>query len=326
MPYRKRMRKGSPSKEQVHYDSVLTTISTAFIQEQTNYIASKVFKIVPVDKQSNKYPVYDQNDWFQDDAQIRGDAEESAGSGFTISKDSYDCDVWAHHKDIGAQLSANADSTYDLDADASRFVTAKLLLRMENQWVSDYFKTNVWGTDLVGGAGFTLFSDYSGSAPVQVVSKAQETVLQNTGFEPNALVMGVQVYNYLKQHPDFVDRIKYTNPDAVNAAIMARLFEVENVYVAKAIKATNTKGQDPTYDFAFGKNMLLCYVPPRPALLTPAAGYTFSWNYAPVGTGNIAINRLDMPLKKAVRIEGEAAWDNKVVGKNLGYFFSGAVA
>jgi hypothetical protein len=82
MPYRKSLRKGSPSKEQVHYDSVLTTISTAFIQEQTNYIASKVFKIVPVDKQSNKYPVYDQNDWFQDDAQIRATqrSRQEAGS------------------------------------------------------------------------------------------------------------------------------------------------------------------------------------------------------------------------------------------------------
>jgi hypothetical protein len=279
---------------------------------------------VSVDKQSNKYPTYTKNDWFQDEAQKRGDSEESAGSGYTLSNDDYYCDVYAFHKDIGDQLRKNADAAYNLDREATEFVTMKMLLRQEIQWVSDYFKTGVWGYDKVGGTDFTRFSDYAGSNPIDVITTGSETVLQATGLEPNTLVLGVQVYNKLKNHPDFVDRIKYSSSDAVTTALMARLFEVERVFVAKAVKATNTKGQAGTYDFAFGKNALLCYVPPNPGLLTPASGYTFSWSYAPV-TGAVPISRFRIDLKKTDRVEGEGAWDNKRIGADLGYFLSGVV-
>lgn len=319
------VRKGQPTQSDVHYDALLTNLSTAYIQNQTNFIATKVFPIVNVSKQANRYPTYTKNDWFQDDAQLRGDSEESAGSGFTLSNDPYFCDVWGYHKDIGDQLRANADGVYNVDRDATEFVAMKMLLRQELQWVSEFFKSGIWGTSLVGGAGFIQFSDYAGSTPIDVVTTGTETVLKNTGFEPNTLVLGLEVYNKLKNHPDFVDRVKYSAPDAVTTAIMANLFEVDNVYVAKAVKATNAKGAAGTYDFVFGKNALLCYTPKNPGLLTPAAGYIFSWDYAPVG-GSMPISRLRIDTKKTDRVEAEAAWDNKLIGSDLGYFLSGAVA
>lgn len=314
-----------PTNYDVHYDQLLTNISTAYIQDQARFIATKVAPIVGVDKQSNKYPVYSQNEWFQDDAQIRGDNEESGGSGYTLSNDSYYCDVWAHHKDIGDKTRANADPVYNLDREATEFTTQKMLLRMENQWVDDYFKIGIWGTDLTGGVGFTVFSDYANSDPIGVVTTGSETVEGNTGYQPNTLVLGLQVYNKLKNHPDFVDRIKYTSSDAVTTQLMAKLFEVDNIYIARAIKATNVKGATAAYDWIFGKHALLMYVAPRPGLMTPSAMYTFTWNYAPV-SGAVPIARYRMDLRKADRIEAEAAWDNKVVGKPLGYMLLGAVA
>ncbi len=44
-----------PTREDVHVDAVLTNISIAFIQAAENFIASRVFPIIVVDKQSDKY-------------------------------------------------------------------------------------------------------------------------------------------------------------------------------------------------------------------------------------------------------------------------------
>ena len=45
-----------PSVQSVHYDKLLTNISVAYKNDQ--YIADQILKEVPVDKQSDKYPVY----------------------------------------------------------------------------------------------------------------------------------------------------------------------------------------------------------------------------------------------------------------------------
>ena len=52
-----------PTQNQVHVDAILTNISVAYMQKQENFIANKVFPIVPVDKQSDKYFSYTKNDW-----------------------------------------------------------------------------------------------------------------------------------------------------------------------------------------------------------------------------------------------------------------------
>ena len=52
-----------PTSQAVHaVDVPLTNISTAYIQNQAHYIASKVFPIVPVQYQSNAYYTFTKND------------------------------------------------------------------------------------------------------------------------------------------------------------------------------------------------------------------------------------------------------------------------
>ena len=99
-----------PNINSVHVDAILTNISVAYLQKQDNFIADKVFPVVPVDKKSDKYFVYTKNDWFRDEAQRRADATESAGSGYNLTTGTYSADVFAFHKDVGDQTVANADA------------------------------------------------------------------------------------------------------------------------------------------------------------------------------------------------------------------------
>lgn len=313
-----------PTQNQVHVDAILTNISVAYMQKAENFIANKIFPIVPVEKQSDKFFKYTKNDWFRDEAQRRADATESAGGGYNLLTDSYNADVWAFHKDVGDQTRANADAPINVDREAVEFVTSRLLLKMETQFVSTYFTSSVWGTDYTPS---NLWSDYTTSDPLNDVEDAKRAILSTTGFEPNTLVVGYDVFKTLKNHPDLVDRIKYTSSSVITTDMIARMFDVDRVVVSKAVKATNNEGATGAYDFTAGKNALLCYSAPSPGLLQPSAGYIMSWTGVSGGLGQtIGSSRFRMESVKADRIEAEMAFDMKVVAADLGYFFASVVS
>jgi hypothetical protein len=312
-----------PTASEVHVDSILTNISVAYAQSADAFIASKVFPVVSVEKQSDKYFKFNKEDWFRDEAEKRADGDESAGSGYGLSTDSYSCEVYAFHKDVSDRVRKNADNPLKPDEDAVRFVTQRMLLRQEIQWVSDYFTTGVWSVDSTPSVTW----DDVTSDPINDIEAGKESVLSKTGFEPRTLVMGYQVFRQLKNHPDIIDRIKYTSAQTVTPELLARLFDIDRVMIARAIKNTAKEGQTAAYSFAHGKHALLCHVAPSPGLLTPSAGYTFMWNGVSDGLGeNIGISRIRMDARKSDRIEAEIAYVNKVVASDLGYFFNGAVA
>jgi len=317
-----------PTRSQVHTDAILTNISVAYLQDASHFIAHQVFPQVPVEKQSDLYYTYPKGTWFKDEAERRADGTESAGTGYGVSTDSYACQVYALHKDIGPQAKKNADSPIDLERDATNLLTQRLLLRQEIQWVADYFATSIWDTDVVGTTDFTKWDNFASSDPIEDIELGKETVLSTTGFMPNTLILGYQVFRKLKNHPDIVGRIQFTSSEVVTEALLAKYFGVDRVVVARAVKNTANEGATDVFAFTHGKHALLLYVAPTPSLLAPSAGYTFVWNGISDGFGaSLSFTREEVPLTRgATRVEGQLAWDSKVVATDLGYFFSAAVS
>jgi hypothetical protein len=323
-----------PTLNSVHVDAILTNISVAYMQNRDNFIADKVFPIIPVDKKSDKYFKYTKNDWFRDEAQRRAPATESAGGGYNLSTDTYSADVFAFHKDVPDQIVANADSPLNPLREAAEFVTHRLLLRRELQFVSDFMSPGVWGTTINGTAGTatagtfaTQWSNYNSSDPIEDIEEAKADILSNTGMEANTLVLGYEVFRQLKNHPDLVDRIKYTSSQTITSEMIAAMFDIPRVIVSKAVKATNLEGATEGYAFATGKTAMLCHVAPSPGLMTPSAGYMFSWTGVSGGLGQtIGTSQFRMDSIRADRVEAEIAFDNKVIGADLGYFWNNIVA
>jgi hypothetical protein len=323
-----------PSLNDVHVDAILTNISIAYMQNRDNFIADKVFPIIPVDKKSDKFFTYTKNDWFRDEAQRRAPATESAGGGYNLSTDTYSADVFAFHKDVPDQIVANADAPLNPLREAAEFVTHRLLLRRELQFVTDFLSPGIWGTTIAGTAGTatpgtfaTQWSNYTSSDPIEDIEEGKADILASTGMEANTLVLGYEVFRQLKNHPDLVDRIKYTSSQTITSEMMAAMFDIPRVIVSKAIKATNAEGATQAYSFATGKTALLAHVAPNPGLMTPSAGYTFSWTGVSGGLGQvIGTSQFRMDSIRASRVEAEMAFDNKLIGADLGYFWNNIVA
>jgi hypothetical protein len=139
----------------------------------------------------------------------------------------------------------------------------------------------------------------------------------------------------LKQHPDIIDRIKYTQRGIVTEDLIATLLDVDELYVSYATVASGPQINDSvqqdaaaTYDFIGGAtSVLFAYAPPAPSLMTPSAGYTFTWRgYLGGNAQGVRVKRFRMEHIASDRIEAEQTYDMKVVSPDLGLFLSNVVA
>lgn len=317
-----------PSLIDGHINRALTNISVAYAQSQTDFIADRVFPIVPVAKKSDSYFIYTKADWLRTEARKRAPGTESAGSGYGLSTATYTADVIAVHKDIDDQIRANVDAPIDVERDATLHVTYQILLKRELDWQTAFFATSKWtgsttGGDITPGVKW----DNAASTPIEDIKAQIISVAEKTGRKPNIFVPGPETWLKLSDHPDVVDRIKHTSASPVTAELFARLIGVEQVLVPMATRNTAGEGATATMDFVYGKNALLVYAPPNPGLLTPSGGYTFTWTgYLGARAGGAQITQIRAPLLKVDRVEGESAYVHKLVAADVGTFFSAAVA
>lgn len=323
-----------PNMSNAHIDRALTNISVSFLQDASAFIADKVFRVVPVKRQSDVFYVYNKGDFMRDEAQLRGGATESAGGDYGVeASEPYYCRKHAFHKDVTPEERTNYDEPLAADRDAADFVSQKMLIRREMQWASAFFKAGVWGTEIAGkaaspAANETLQWDQATSNPIKDITDAAVRMAGETGYKPNTLVLSPYAFNALKNHEDVLDRIKYTQKGIVTADILASLFEVENVYVAWSVVNSAAKGANAAVDFIMGKHALLCYSNPNPGLRKPSAGYIFAWTgLEGAGAYGNRIVRLPMDMLGlgTERIEGEMAFDIKKVCGDLGIFFKDIV-
>lgn len=327
-----------PTLQDVHVAAALTNIAVAYIQSDDAYVADKVFPMVPVQHQTDVYFVWSKADFFRDEAQMRADAAESAGTGVNLKTQTYAANVWALHQDIGPQVRANADPAIDIDIVSTRQLMQKMLIRRDRFFMTKYFTSGVWGTDATGtssaGGGSpatttpVYWDDDANGDPFSDIAYAQTTILQNTGFMPNILLLSWNVYQALRKHPLIIDRIKYTNPayaGTITPQLLAQAFAIDRVLVSKAVYNSAGENLAAVMSFVASKSALVVYSPPQPGLMIPASGYTFGWQ-AFTGLNSLGVRVAQIPMNwlglGTIRNEAEMAWDMQVVGSDLGFMFN----
>lgn len=318
----------TPTNDQIRHDPLLTNISIAYTNSR--YVADQVMPLVPVVQQAGIVPKYDQSHWFRDAAVLRAPGTKSRRGGFKIDKtDKYYCPRYSFGFELPDEVrdTAQVDGAFNLDRDATQFVTEKGYLRREVAFAADFFTTGVWGADKTGGVDFTQWSDYATSQPLIDLEAYKDDMEALIGREPNTLLLGKQAWVQLKWHPDLIDTIKYTQRGVMSPEIFAGLIEIAKILIGRAIRVSSAEGvaeASATYVRIFGKNVLMAWVPDSPSLLAPAAGYTFVWNR--VANALQYIKRMRDEEAEIDIIEMNSYFDQKQTAKNAGTFLASVVA
>ena len=316
---------GQPTESDVHVNVPLTNLSIAYMQE-SRPVSDVVFPTVAVAKQSDKYYIYDPEPWFRSDVQQRAPGTESAGSGWTLSTDTYYCDPYALHKDITVEERDNADSVLELDTDSVMYLTMQMKLKREIVWAAEYFTTSIWTGSSTGGdiTPATLW-DAANSTPIADMRTEIRSVHTKTGFKPNTLVLAADVWDALQDNADFLDRIKYTQTGIVTLDLLARVLDIGRVVLAEMVQVTTNEGDaTPTYAQIFTGKALLAYVAARPGKRIPSAGYRFAWKRDT--DSGMAVRKFEMRHLRSDRLEIQEYYDNKLVNAALGAFFTGTIS
>lgn len=332
----------SPTQGDVHVNRPLTNVSIAFIQSADNFVASQVFRNINSPSKSDNYFSYPRGEFNRVAMKLRAPATESAGAAYKVEKEVFNTEVLALHKDVDDQIRANQDQPISLDMEATRFLSLQGMLKKEVDWADNFFKTGLWSFEADGeaarSADFSLteaannnlvYWNNAASSPIEDVDLAVRTVQENTGFRPNVLVLARPVYDILKNHSDIIgrlDRGQTTGPAMARREALAALFEMDRILIMDGVQNTAAEGVADAHSFIGGKHALLAYVPGAPGILTPAAGYTFSWTgYVGAGEMGVRMKRFYRNELSAMRNEIEMAYDMKLVSADLGCFFNGIV-
>ncbi len=305
----------------------LTQISVAYIQDQNQFVAPKVFPVIPSTAQAGQFPKYDKGDWLRVVAKKRAPATESVGGGFNISLGGkFFCDKFSVHKDVPDEASSGAFDVLDVDRSAAQWASQQVMMCRELEWIDTYFKPGVWATDFTPG---TLWG-VGGSTPINDVLNQIIVGQEATGQKYNTLVMGPRVWLRLQGNADFISRINgastVANPALMTLETLKGILGLDNIYILNAVHVTTAEGQAATSAFMASNSALLTYVNPNPGLLQASAGYTIAWTFPGAGAGGNIVKRYRIEEIDAVRVECTMYADHVVLAPDLGVFINGAVS
>jgi len=311
-----------PTARDMHVDEALSNISINWAQEQNKFICN-AFSNVSSDFQSNKFHVWSREDILRSEAKKVGPGGMAPIRGEGLSQDTFFCDVWKVRELLDQQRQANADAALNLRETATKNCTNDVLTRIDADWATELFTPGKWATDITPA----VLWDNSTSTPIEDIRAGVRAMASGTGYAPNVLVMGPEVMDAIADHPDFLERIKYTQKGIVSADLLASIFGLEKVVVAEAVRNTAVEGATEATSHILGKNALLAYKPDTASINTPSAWYSFVWTGFGINNSGMRIRNYDLPERDNSNVvECEAAYDHHLVARDLGYFFSTVVS
>lgn len=279
----------------------LTNMSMAFFANASDYVATSIFPICPVDFSTGFYYVFNKGDLARDNVQRKPKFGKVAPAQMGHTDQTYKCEVdqiIVGIDQIGAvnYQRSNVPASIDPKRAKNRFVVDQQLLHLDIMFAENFFKSGVWANEFegvnsggaLGGDQFIKFSD-ANSDPIKFFDARKRQIKLDGRRMPNKLTLGYDTFNALKEHPDLLERVKYTggtaNPAKVNERVLAELFGVDEVKVLDATYNAAEEGQADDMQFICEPDgALLSYTTSSPRIDEPSAGYIFTWDM--LGNGN----------------------------------------
>lgn len=328
-----------PIAPEAHVDTYLTNLAVDFYNNSDEFIAGKVFPTIPVDEATGLYTRWPKGYFLRDEMRERPLGERARRIRYRAGSGQFVCieEAVSHAVDDRERPKTTNPTVNPLDPDeaAMRLLTLQGLIHQEREWVTSYFRTGVWTTDLTGRAsspstGEFLQWDQAGSDPADQIASLQDAMAEGGARAGNTLTLGRAAFRKLKAHPAVKDAIKYTQKGFVSAELLAEYLGVDRLIVPGGVQNTAPEGQTDSISFIVpSRSALLTYANPTPSRQEPSAGYTFAWTGLIPGLTNAfggVISRYREEQEHSDVFEIRVAGDQRIVSPDMGVFLSNAVA
>ena len=331
---------GEPVASSEFYTQLATDYAVIFAQKASNFIGNAASVQRPSALPSMRYYYFDPKSWQRNSMKPRPAGAESQGSGFAMSTDYYNCEVYSEKIDLTDQLRASWNiGVVSAEQACGQYLAQKGLLCREAVFVNKFFGTGKWQYDLNGAAGdFIPWDNKAASDPIaDVLLWCRMVQLSGAGFRPNIAIMSRLAFDVARNNPQILARVTGGATVGIPAQIvttdyLAKLFELDAIYIADAVVDNSEESAVTTVtpsapgatgtSYMFGPHMLLMYRPDATAPFNPSAITTFTWTGESMQGLSMAVYAIPLPWLgvSTVRYEIQMAWDDKITAKPLGLF------
>lgn len=318
----------------------LSNMSMAYFANPADWVAPAIFPICPVSLTSSYYYEFLKGDLARDQVQRKPVYGKVDPAVMGHTDHDYHCKVdqiITGIDQIGTldYQRSNAPASIDPRRSKVRFTTEQMRLHLDVVFAQNFFKEGVWANEYEGvasnpsGNQFLKFSD-ANFDPVHFFNERRREIKLSGRREPNKLALGYDAYIALTEHPDILERVKYTgstaNPAVVTRNVLAQILQIDEIVVFESTYNVSAPGMEDDMEFICDPaGALLCYATPSPAIDEPSAGYIFTWD--PLGDGNYlpVLQWTGENGTHSEYIEGLMSMDMKVTSPDLGAFLSDCV-
>lgn len=310
----------TPVGGDAHYDVPLSNFASAgFDITDDAFIADRVFPVVNVGKQSDRYYTLQKHDFHRKRVTLRAPRTAANRVTFTVSSDSYFADNYALAAENALEDLANADVAVNLRQNSIRLIQRLLRLDQEVR-VASLMTTpaNVGSSVLLAGAD-SWFSTSSADIIGQVMS-AHAFIRSQTGLLPNTAIVDYDSFQAARRNSRAWDQYKYTTGESfLSAEQLRQMWQVDNIMVGRAIVNNSAGGWDSTN--VWGNNCILAHVSPATGLQSMTAGARFRWQPGtfPANFGVMTDVENRAGQKKVEIVEGGMYQDEKIIAPDLIY-------
>jgi hypothetical protein len=274
---------GGYTGHDVHIDVPLSQIAIAYKPE--GFIADQIAPIVPVNKQSDGYFVWDIADAFRVEDTLRAPGAEANVIEFSVASGTYFAKNYALKDRIPYEDLKNADAAqifFERSARAER-IKDKLMLDMEYRVAKACTSgSNVYSYSPVGSS----WAVFANAKPIEDIWQAIQTIQDGSGQRPNSIIFGGYAWNKFRQCDDVKNALFGTagtgsNGRTVSTENIKNLFEVERLLVGGAYRNSADEGQSVSLSGMWNDNVLVYYAPLTPRKDKPSFMYGFRWSAVP---------------------------------------------
>lgn len=314
-----------PTGHDLHIDVPLSNIVVAY--RPYGMVADQIAPMVPVDKQSNSYPIWSQADYWRGEDDKRAPGTEAKKIERGVSSDTYNCLNYALKESLTLEDRENMDDAYksELRAGKAKYIKDKLVLNWEIRVASQLTNTANVGSS---SAVTSDWQDYAtgNSDPLGDMWAAIHNVQDATGFYPNRCLMSEVPWRHFRRHADVVDIIHGNSGAPKSSRYATRenfkaIFDLETFIVAGAYKNAAEEGLDASISQIWGDYVLVYFAPPNPSKEMPSFMYSFRWRKGSIPNMTVEVHPFDRKIK-AEEVEVGYYQAEKIVSKPLGFLIT----
>lgn len=260
-----------PTINDISYDKLLTNVAVDY--QNDNYVCEQVAPTVQ-GKDGGFWYKY-KKDKFRETDDLKAPGAKTNEVSHDMEKSgAYNFKKHALKELVTDELKKQLGGAFDAESDAVENIMNRLYVNKEKA-LADYMADSANITNNTTLSGDDQWDSYATSDPFTNIETARRAIHSSVFKDANVLLMGKNVYDDLKHHPDLLDRVKYTSRGVITTDMMESLFEVDRVIVAKAGYNTATEGQSDSMSYIWGKHAWLLHVAPNPGFKTVSFAYHF---------------------------------------------------